>query len=88
MIEQSGEYSFDALQMRLHPAESRIRKPALETPAKLVLFDMLADTNGIVLIDRPLSARRAALEAFVKSSNVKDIKLSPATFDEKKPKRG
>ena len=32
--------SFDALQMRLHPAESRIRKLARETPARLILFDM------------------------------------------------
>ena len=40
-----GEFSFDALQMRFHPAESRIRKLATETPAKLILFDMLADTG-------------------------------------------
>ncbi|SFK87004.1 ATP dependent DNA ligase domain-containing protein [Mesorhizobium albiziae] len=81
VIELSGQYSFDALQMRLHPAESRIRKLAAETPAKLVLFDMLADSNGNVLTGRPLSARRAALEAFVKSTNAEDIELSPITFD-------
>lgn len=81
VIELSGEYSFDALQMRLHPAESRIRKLAAETPAKLVLFDMLADTNGEVLTGRPLSVRRAALEKFIRSSGEKDIELSPMTFD-------
>src|SRR6187200_2685056 len=42
VIEVAGHYSFDALQMRLHPAESRIRKLAAQTPARLVLFDMLA----------------------------------------------
>ncbi len=87
VIELAGQYSFDALQMRLHPAESRIRKLAAETPAKLVLFDMLADTNGNVLTGRPLSARRAALEAFVKSLNAKGIELSPNTFDKQKAER-
>jgi ATP-dependent DNA ligase len=83
VIELSGQYSFEALQMRLHPAESRIHKLAAETPAKLVLFDMLADAKGNVLTGRPLWARRAALEAFVNSLDAKDIVLSPITFDEK-----
>jgi len=69
VIELCGTYSFDALQMRLHPAERRIRRLATETPAKLVLFDMLADDRGQVLTGHPLSKRRSALEAFVKSSN-------------------
>ena len=81
VIELSGEYSFDALQMRLHPAESRIRKLAAQTPAKLVLFDMLADVGGKVLTGTPLSARRAALENFMKLSKDPGIELSPATFD-------
>ena len=34
--------SFESLQLRLHPAESRIRKLALETPAELIVFDLLA----------------------------------------------
>ena len=66
LIERTGNYSFDALQMRLHPAESRIRKLAVETPAKLMVFDMLADPTGQVLTDRPLSRRRAALERLVR----------------------
>ena len=41
-VEIEGRLSFDALQMRLHPAESRVRKLAKETPARLVLFDMLS----------------------------------------------
>lgn len=81
VIELSGTHSFDALQMRLHPAASRIRKLAAETPAKLILFDMLADTGGKALTDRPLSARRAKLEAFVKSVRDAGIELSPFTYD-------
>jgi ATP-dependent DNA ligase len=69
--------------MRLHPAESRIRKLSAETPAKLMLFDMLANTDGEILIERPLSARRTALEAFVKSSATSGIELSPVTMDRK-----
>src|ERR1700756_3012982 len=42
-IAVNGELSFDALQLRLHPAESRVRKLAAETPASLVLFDCLLD---------------------------------------------
>ena len=45
VIESDGELSFEALQMRLHPAESRIRKLSSETPAKFILFDMLANSR-------------------------------------------
>lgn len=55
--------SFDALQARLHPAESRITKLSRETPAQLMLFDCLRD-GGNDLLGRPLTDRRAALEAF------------------------
>jgi len=41
VIPVDGELSFDALQMRLHPAESRVRRLALETPAAFVVFDCL-----------------------------------------------
>ena len=41
LIPVDGELRFDALQMRLHPAESRIRRLAGETPAQLMLFDLL-----------------------------------------------
>jgi ATP-dependent DNA ligase len=80
VIEVDGSPSFDALQMRLHPAESRIRKLSVETPARLMLFDMLASADTS-LMDQPLSARRQALEAFVKSAGNIDIKLSRCTQD-------
>ena len=77
VIEVAGHYSFDALQMRLHPAESRIRKLASQMPARLILFDMLADTTGKDMRDHPLSVRRTTLEKFVKSVKSKDIELRP-----------
>src|SRR5438309_2080143 len=56
-ISVGGELSFDALQMRLHPAESRVRRLAAETPAVLVLFDCLLDEEGRPLVDAPLADR-------------------------------
>lgn len=55
--------SFDALQMRLHPAESRVRKLAAETPAVLILFDCLQYKSGSLLV-APLTQRRRELEEF------------------------
>jgi ATP-dependent DNA ligase len=50
VIESEGRLVFDMLQMRLHPAESQIRKLSVEIPARLILFDMLVDTDGRKLI--------------------------------------
>ncbi|HET8997968.1 MAG TPA: ATP-dependent DNA ligase [Acetobacteraceae bacterium] len=55
---------FDALQLRLHPAASRIARLSRETPATFVAFDMLADTGGDSLLARPFAERRAALQEF------------------------
>jgi len=81
VIETDGELSFEALQMRLHPAESRIRKLSLATPAKFVLFDMLANSAGEGLVDKPLIERRVALEAFMKSADHPQLTLSRRTTD-------
>ncbi len=72
--------SFDALQLRLHPAESRVRKLAAESPAELMLFDLLS-LGGTDYSDAPLSERRAALEQFHASIDAPALKLSPATTD-------
>ncbi len=71
--------SFEALQMRLHPAASRIAKLSAETPALLIVFDALrtpdADVSG-----RPLIERRAALEQlFGRIGDAPRLRLSPAT---------
>ncbi|HSV08513.1 MAG TPA: ATP-dependent DNA ligase [Candidatus Binatus sp.] len=60
VIAGEGGLDFEALQMRLHPAASRVAKLAAETPASFVAFDLLAD--GRDLRARPLSDRRAVLE--------------------------
>jgi ATP-dependent DNA ligase len=79
-IPLDGTLSFDALQMRVHPAESRIKKLSVETPAILVLFDMLLDDKGASLIEKPLTERRAALERFFKvAGKAKGLRLSPYT---------
>jgi ATP-dependent DNA ligase len=61
VVVTGGKLDFDALQNRIHPAASRIRRLAEETPASLALFDLLA-LEGADLRDRPLRERRAALE--------------------------
>jgi ATP-dependent DNA ligase len=81
-ISVDGRLSFDALQMRLHPAESRVRKLAAETPASLVLFDCLLGARGRSLLEDPLSRRRAELEAlFTRFKHAESIRLSPGTQD-------
>lgn len=74
-----GTLSFDALQMRLHPAESRVRKLAAGTPSILILFDCLF-TEDRSLLESPLTKRRAALEAFVKKAGeAPSLRLTPYT---------
>ncbi len=73
--------SFDALQARLHPAESRILKLSHETPARLMLFDCLA-MDGRDLIDAPLPKRRQAVERFHAAHGNARFRLSPTTLDE------
>jgi ATP-dependent DNA ligase len=70
---------FDALQLRLHPAESRVAKLAKETPASFVAFDVLA-VGERDLMSAPYEARRAALEKLL--ANVQPpIYLTPVTRD-------
>ena len=79
-IAVDGHLSFEALQLRLHPAESRIRRLAAEQPAMLILFDCLMAPDGDRLIDQPLSLRRAALELFYREFAPRPgFRLSPTT---------
>jgi ATP-dependent DNA ligase len=80
IIEAAHGLSFDALQMRLHPAESRTRKLAAETPARLVAFDLLGE-GGEDLTGLPLAERRKRLERFMGRQGEPDLLLSPATGD-------
>jgi ATP-dependent DNA ligase len=70
---------FDALQLRLHPAASRVGKLARETPACFVGFDLLA-VEGRNLMGEPQSERRAALERLL-SSVRPPVYLSPMSQD-------
>lgn len=72
--------SFDALQQRLHPAASRIVRLARDTPAQLMLFDLLR-LGDRSFLDRPLAERRVALEAFHRAHAHPSLLLSPATDD-------
>ncbi|HYE27881.1 MAG TPA: ATP-dependent DNA ligase, partial [Allosphingosinicella sp.] len=80
VIPIGGVLSFDALQLRLHPAETRIRRLAAETPAQLMLFDCL-ELDGAALGDTAQSERRRALEAFHERVGRADVLLSPCTTD-------
>lgn len=78
-----GRFSFDDLLMRIHPAASRIKKLATETPAKLIVFDLLADDRNKALVDQTLIFRRQKLDAFAKKyfPKNKSVELSPSTPD-------
>ncbi|GAC1428373.1 MAG: ATP-dependent DNA ligase [Terriglobales bacterium] len=72
--------SFDDLLLRIHPAESRIRRLSVESPATLMCFDLLVDAQGKSLTDLPLVERRPRLEQFLSGSSKKEmIRLSPAS---------
>lgn len=71
---EDGREDFDALSQRIHPAASRIERLAVEIPARYVAFDLLADGDE-VLMERPFSDRRAALEAL--AGSLGGIELTP-----------
>jgi len=75
VIERDGRLDFDAMQMRLHPAESRIRRLSGEIPAQFVAFDVLL-WKGKPVHELPLEKRRRELEKLAKS-----FRISPATRD-------
>lgn len=81
VVPQARVFSFDALLQRIHPAASRVNRLAVETPALLIVFDLLLTGDGDVLTKQPLDDRRKALEAFAKKylRGSKTIRLSPAT---------
>ena len=82
VIELNGRLTFDALQARLHPAASRIRKLSQETPARLILFDMLVGPDGSEVGALPLTERRRALEAFGEKASVAGkLIVTPCTRD-------
>jgi len=71
VIARDGVLDFDSMQMRLHPAESRVRKLAGEIPAEFVAFDLLL-WDGDKVWKRPLEERRRELQ-----KRAKKFRLSP-----------
>ena len=87
-IPVKGALSFDELQLRLHPAASRVAKLAKANPAIFIVFDLLGEDRQSHL-SRPLSERRKLLEKFAKKNfkRTRQVRLSPATTDLKRAKK-
>ncbi len=80
MVMSNGQPDFDNLQLHMHPAESRIKKLAVDLPAVLMTFDLLANTKGKDLRIEAFADRRAALEVFVAQLGRQEtVLLSPQT---------
>jgi ATP-dependent DNA ligase len=75
VIARDGVLDFDSMQMRLHPAESRVRKLAAEIPSEFVVFDLLL-WDGKPVHEQPLEQRRAELERVAAG-----FRLSPTSSD-------
>src|SRR5437763_7403485 len=84
VIPIGGALSFDELQLRLHPAASRVQKLAAAHPAVYILFDLLAE-NGNSYVKLNLRERRHLLEKFARPNlrSAKTVRLSPAPTDSK-----
>jgi ATP-dependent DNA ligase len=76
LFDADGRQDFDALGQRIHPAESRIRMLAEQTPTKFIAFDLLA-LDDETLLELPQAERRARLETIVEAP----VELTPATED-------
>src|SRR6202008_169248 len=71
--DRDGNLEFDALQERIHPAESRIQLLSKQIPAGYIVFDLLADGDQS-LLEAPLGERRARLEAIAERGG---LQLTP-----------
>ena len=91
ILDEAGREVFDALQARIHPAESRIKRLAEETPARFRVFDILA-LGDEGQMGRPFSERRAALVELIRGFEgaveegpggwtAASIELTPLTLD-------
>jgi ATP-dependent DNA ligase len=77
VIARDGVLDFDSMQMRLHPAESRVQRLSKEIPAEFIAFDVLL-WKGKPIHEQPLAKRRKELEKVAKG-----FRLSPYTLDPK-----
>jgi len=79
VIVRVNELDFDALQLRLHPAASRVKLLSHQTPSSFVCFDLLCLGDRSLCVE-PLEARRRQLESLL-SSAPPPVHLTPATRD-------
>jgi len=82
VVPVDGALSFDELQLRLHPAASRVQKLAKAHPATYIVFDLLGESERSYL-RQPLRERRELLEKFARRNfrSAKNVRLSPVTTD-------
>jgi ATP-dependent DNA ligase len=81
VIPHGDRLSFERLLMRIHPAGSRVRKLAAETPAIFVAFDILLADRGAPLADATFAVRRDRLVSFAERYFSDDVRLSPQSPD-------
>jgi ATP-dependent DNA ligase len=79
VVAKDGTLNFDALQLRIHPAESRIKLLSQQIPSSIVFFDLIAE-GGRDLRNQPFEKRRERLESLL-SSVGPPLHLTPATSD-------
>ncbi|MGH3355310.1 MAG: ATP-dependent DNA ligase [Nocardioidaceae bacterium] len=79
IVAMEGRLEFERLQERIHPADSRVRRLAAETPASFVAFDVLA-LDEQSLMDHPMSERRSRLESALAAAGP-PVHITPATRD-------
>jgi ATP-dependent DNA ligase len=79
VIASASGLDFDALQLRIHPAASRVKLLSQQTPASIVFFDLLSE-DGTDLQNEPFEVRRRKLELLLASAKV-PIHLTPATCE-------
>lgn len=88
LIAVDGAFSFDALQMRLHPSTTRVAKLSGEHPATFVAFDCLISETGRSLLDVPFEDRRQALDQLLERTGESEaFSGTPFTRDLKKAER-
>ncbi len=83
VVPGDGQPDFDRLLQRIHPSARRVQALSAETPAVLVVFDLVVDPGGGSLVDRPLAERRRRLEAFAARALEAggEVRLSPASTE-------
>ncbi len=79
VVAKNGALDFEALQLRIHPAASRVKLLSQEIPASIVFFDLLAEGYRD-LLNMPFQERRLVLESLL-SSAVPPLHLTPATSE-------